>query len=153
LANLITRLRYPRNPSLPTPAACSFIHFFSFSFFFSSFFFFSPRSFSPASFSPDRIFGAPSNADYKPPGFMSIPGIGLGKKGRDATMFFFRLLAILATPVSFVHRRAVGLSRLPDKSSSRERIRDGYRRVSQRLQNVRRNVREHVYLNLKIPVA
>jgi hypothetical protein len=83
---------------------------------------------------------------------MSIPGIGLGKKGRDATMFFFRL-AVLATPVSFVHRRAVGLSRLPDKSSSHERIRDGYRRTPRRLQNVRRNVREYVYLNLKIPVA
>jgi len=35
---------------------------------------------------------------------MSIPGIGPGKKGRDTTMFFFRFLAILTTPVSFAHR-------------------------------------------------
>ena len=35
---------------------------------------------------------------------MSIPGIGPRKKGRDTTMFFFRLLAILTTPIFFAHR-------------------------------------------------
>lgn len=99
MANLITRPRYRRvNPPLPTPAVRSFIHFSSFSFFTAStssslvpfflffffvvFFFFAqpPRA---ASSPPDRIFSVPSNADYKPPGFMSIPGIEPRKKGRE----------------------------------------------------------------------
>lgn len=85
---------------------------------------------SPASSSPDRIFGVPSNADYKPPGFMLILRIGPRKeRARRHTMFFFRLLAILATPIFVSHERIVGLSRDSDKSSSHERIQDEYRLI------------------------
>lgn len=131
---LIIRLWYHRvNPPLLTPAARSSTspppppppHLLLFLFHFLLLLLLLAVS-SPASSPPDRIFGMPSNADYKPPGFMSIPGIGPRKKGRDTTMFFFRLPAILTTP-RFFRAPAIGLSRKPDKSSSRERIRDGYR--------------------------
>lgn len=117
------------NPFLPTPAACSFIHFFFFfsfsSFSFTSSLFLLPLAISsPASSSLDRIFGVPSNADYKPSGFMLIPGIGPRKKrARRHTMFFFRLFA---TPIFFAHQRTVGLLRDPDKSNSHEQIQDEY---------------------------
>lgn len=136
--NLISRLRYHRvNPLLPTPAARSSTSPLlppppsSFPSSSSS----SSRISSPASSPPDRIFGVPSNTDYKLPGFMSILGIGPRKKGRDTTMFFFRLLAILTTPPPrrFFRTPAVGLSREPDKSSSRERTRDGYRMLGEHL--------------------
>lgn len=104
LVNLIIRLRYHHvNPPLraPAPAARSSTSLPPPSSFPSSS---SSRSLLTASSLPDRIFGVPSNADYKLPGFMSILGIEPRKKGRDTTMFFFRLLAILTTPVSFAHR-------------------------------------------------
>lgn len=107
LVNLIIRLRYHRvNPPLPTPAARSSTSPLppslpSSSFSSSS----SSRSLLTREFSTRSYLRCvPSNADYKLPGFMSILGIGLRKKGRDTTIFFFRLLAILTTPVSFTRR-------------------------------------------------